>query len=465
MAPTRLILLLAPLFCWLYCCSPSLAQTPTGPQPYFNRWESNRSLDSGVRFANFEQTRHWAPMPSWSHPELSHSSAVNEVELLRPHPMPVTGSGEDPLFNFDPLAVALRPLRNVMENLYERDIRIRVSDVLIYQNISRSFNDQEQNSLYNRFDVSPTIRTWEIDGHGNGIFTTLFRVNNNILDTPSPGTAAGSFSPLDDVFGETSFLINRLEFQQQFFDKNLALTIGKANPNDMIASNQFAWDEDHQFISVTFDGGNYPAGYGGYFPMVALQAIPTDGLYVTGMVNSGICGPTEIFSPINDGLYLCAGEVGTVLEFGPEKLQGRYSLSLMNSNTGPETTGRNNRVSGNALVLMAQQQITKNSVVWSQYLLSAQSIGPAQQEWTMGLSIEQCFGRKNDGFGIAIGWSNPSDDYYAGWRENLQMEMYYRCQITHTWELSPDFQVFRPSDPEASGAAAFSFALRLLTTF
>ena len=465
MARPQIILLLASLFSWMLCSTPSMGQTPTGPRNFYNRWESNRTLDSGVRFANFEQTRHWAPMPSWSHPELSHTALESTDLLLNPHPLPVMGSGEDPLFKFDPLALALRPIRNLMEQLYEDNIRIAVSDVLIYQNVSRSFNNQAQNSLYNRFDVSPSIRTWELEGHGNGIFTALFRVNNNVLDTPSPGDASGSFSPLDDVFSDTSFLINRFEFQQQLFDKNLCLTIGKANPNDMIASNQFAWDEDHQFISVTFDGGNYPAGYGGYFPMVALQAIPTEGIYMTGMVNSGISAPTELFSSINDGLYLCAGEVGTVLEFGPEKLQGRYSVSLMNSNVGPETTGRDNRVSGNALVLIGQQQVMKNTVLWSQYLLSAESIGPAQQEWTMGLSIEQCFGRKNDGFGIAIGWSNPSDDYYAGWRENLQMEMYYRCQITHTWQLSPDFQIFRPSDPEASGAAAFSFALRLMTTF
>ncbi|MED5508260.1 MAG: carbohydrate porin, partial [Planctomycetota bacterium] len=120
---------------------------------------------------------------------------------------------------------------------------------------------------------------------------------------------------------------------------------------------------------------------------------------------------------------------------------------------------------GSALALVAQQQFGENTVLWSQYLYSAESIGPASREWTMGLSIAQCFGRKNDGFGIAIGWSAPSDEYYPGWRENLQLEAYYRCQVTHSWQLSPDFQVFRPSDPQASGSAVFSFALRLLTTF
>lgn len=450
--------------CWMSMGSPSHAQTPSGPENYFNRWESN-TPQSGIRLATFAQTAHWAPMPSWSHPELAHSPLDDPLTLMRPHPMPVTGSGEDPLLGFDPLELVFRPVRNVMDELYANDFRLGLSSVLVYQNISRSFGSQQETSFFSRFDVAPSFRAWDLEGHGNGIFTALLRANNNLLDTPSPGAASGSFSPLDDVFSGTSFLINRVEFQQQFFDKSLCLTVGKANPNDVIASNLFAWDEDSQFLSVTFDGGNYPAGYGGYFPMVALQAIPTNGFYVTGMANSAVNNPTQPFASMDQGLYFCAGEVGTVLEIGRDKLQGRYSVSLMNSNTGPDTTDRSTRVNGSALALVAQQQFGENTVLWSQYLYSAESIGPASREWTMGLSIEQCFGRKNDGFGIAIGWSAPSDEYYPGWRENLQLEAYYRCQVTHSWQLSPDFQVFRPSDPQASGSAVFSFALRLLTTF
>ncbi|MEC7352269.1 MAG: hypothetical protein VYD99_04015, partial [Planctomycetota bacterium] len=58
--------------CWMSMGSPSHAQTPSGPENYFNRWESN-TPQSGIRLATFAQTAHWAPMPSWSHPELAHS--------------------------------------------------------------------------------------------------------------------------------------------------------------------------------------------------------------------------------------------------------------------------------------------------------------------------------------------------------------------------------------------------------
>ena len=171
MAFDRLILLLSPLACWVCWYAPAVGQTPVGPEHFYNRWESHTTQSFGIRLGTFEQTRHWAPMPSWSHPQLAHENSGDELNLLRPHPMPVTGSGVDPLFKFDPLAIAMRPIRNITEKLYENNIRIAVTDVLVYQNVSRSFNNQAENSLYNRFDVSPSIRAWELDGHGNGIFT------------------------------------------------------------------------------------------------------------------------------------------------------------------------------------------------------------------------------------------------------------------------------------------------------
>ena len=378
--------------------------------------------------------------------------------------MPTDGTGADPLFP-DPLSWPLRPIRNGLDRLAMNNIKVSITDVLVYQAVSRTINNAAPNSIFNRFNVETNILAWDLPDHGNGIFTAQARVNNNVLNTATPGDAVGAFSPLDDLASNTSFLLNRLEFQQQFFDKHLNLTIGNANPNDVIASNLFAWDETHQFMSVTFDGGNYPVGYSGCMPLLALQAIPTDGIYVTGAVTSGIGANYQVFSTLDDGLYWCAGEVGTVLELGPEKLQGRYSISLMNSNTGLESYNRATRTSGNAMALVVQQEVVKDWVVWSQYLLSSENIGPAEQEFTIGLSIEECFGRKNDGFGIAFGWSKPSERYFSGWRENVQMEAYYRVQLTHSWQLTPDFQIVRPSDPEASGAAAFSFALRLLTTF
>lgn len=444
--------------------APAFSQAPNGPRHHVSPPESSTSSGSWIRFADFNQTRHWAAMPSWSQPEFAGGPDPDALSLLHPHPYPTDGTGKDPLFG-DPLSWPLRPIRNGIDRLAKMDIQLNIYDVLIYQNVSRTIDGAKRNSVFNRFNVEAHVRTWDLPDHGNGIFTIQVRANNNVLNTATPGDAAGTFSPLDDLASNTSFLLNRLEFQQQFFDKRVNLTIGNANPNDVIASNLFAWDETHQFMAVTFDGGNYPSGYSGYLPMVALQVTPVDGIYFSGALTSGIGANYQVFSTLNDGLYWCAGEVGTVVEIGPNKLQGRYSISFMNSNTGPDSYNRDTRTNGNAMAIVLQQEICENYVAWSQYLLSSKNIGPAEQEFTLGLSIENCFDRRNDGFGIAVGWSQPSERYYPGWRQNLQMETYYRLQLTHTWQLTPDFQIARPSNPQAEDAAVFSFALRLMTTF
>jgi hypothetical protein len=381
------------------------------------------------------------------------------------HPLPLSGSGQDPLLTMDWAEPVLRPIRNLMTRLYENDVRVDIYDVLVFQNVSRTFDGASPNSLYNRFNVTTSVRTWSLEGQGDGIFTAQIRANNNLLDTPTPGEASGSFSPLDIIANNTNFLVNRFEFQQEFLDKRVNLTIGKFNPNDLIASNLFAWDEVHQFMSGTFDGGNYPSAYGGYLPMVGLQIIPTDGVYVSGIINTGVSEPQELFPGLQDGLYFAAAETGVIIQYGPNKRQGRYSIALMNSNVGPETTGRDDRVNGNAIALIAQQEIAKDTAIWSQYLLSSENIGPASQEFTVGLSIENCFSRANDGFGAAIGWSQPSERYYEGWRQNLQFETYYRLQLTHTVQISPDLQIMRPADPQADSGAVFALGLRVLTSF
>ena len=380
-------------------------------------------------------------------------------------PLPVGASGKDPLLSADWGEPVLRPVRNLMVQLYQDDIRVDIYDALVFQGVTRTFGGAQSTSMYNRFNVQTSFRTWSLEGQGDGIFTAQVRANNNLLDSPTPSEATGSFSSLDAVANSSSFVFNRFEFQQEFLDKRVNLTIGKFNPNDMIASNLFAWDEVHQFISGTFDGGNYPSGYGGYLPMIGLQVIPVDGIYVSGIINTGVSKPKELFPGLGDGLYFAAAETGVIVQYGPKQRQGRYSIALMNSNVGPETTGRDDRVNGSAISFVAQQEIAENTALWSQYLLSSEDIGPASQEFTIGLSIENCFSRANDGFGAAIGWSQPSERYYSGWRENLQFETYYRLQLTHTLQISPDFQIVRPTDPAADSGAVFAFGLRIVTSF
>ena len=441
------------------------AQAPNTPRAHEPLKLSSPRDGAFLNLATLEQTRHWAPISTWANPVASHSNDARALNLFTPPSPESHGLGTDPILGA-PLAYPLAPIRNIMDMSYQSDIKIDIYDALVYQVVSRTIDDAPADSLFNRFDTSVHVRTWEIEDQGPGVLTCSIRANNNLLDTPTSSEAIGAFSSLDVIASDTPFLLRRLEFRQAFVDEQVSLTIGKGNPNDCIASNLFAWDETTQFMAATFDGGNYPVGYGGYMPIASLQVIPSDGFYVTGAVTSGLGTAYQVFSTLDDGLYWCAGETGVVVEAGEERLQGRYSISLMNSNTGNDTVDRATRTSGNAMALVAQQQVTHSAALWSQYLLCSDQIGPAEQELTFGLSIEDCFGRNDDGFGIAIGWSKPSSSAYPGWRERIQLETWYRLQLTETWQFSPDFQVLsRPSDPNAEDRPVCAFALRLLTTF
>ena len=446
--------------------APCQAQAPNSARAHHPFKLSPTENLNCIRLGNIAQTRHWAPMSSWTEPKFSHGENPDNWNLFEPHPRDPLGGDGDALLG-SPLAYPMAPIRNTLDRLYQREILVHIYDLLIFQNVSRTLEaDQNPNSLYNRFDVALHIKTWDIPDQGAGIFTADFRVNNNVLNSPPPGESVGAFSPLNDIDSNTSFLINRMELQQSFLDERVNLTIGKGNPNDTIASNLFAWDETSQFIAVTFDGGNYPVGYSGYMPLVSLQVIPVDGIYMTGVVTSGLGSKYQLFSTLGEGLYWCAAEVGAVIEVGEEKRQGRYSIALMNSNTGNDTVDYATRTSGNAMAIVFQQEIADSTALWSQYLLCSNEIGPAEQELTFGLSIENCFNRSNDGFGVGLGWTDPSSSAYPGWRQRFQLETYYRLQLTETWQLSPDFQFLsRPANPESEERPVYAFALRLLTEF
>jgi hypothetical protein len=454
------------MFLAILVTAPCWGQAPNTARAHHPFKLSPTENSSCLRLGNLSQTRHWAPMSSWTEPKFSHGEDPDTWNLFTPHLRDSDGSDGDALLG-SPLSYPMAPIRNTMDRLYKRNILVNIYDLLIFQNVSRTLKaDENPNSLYNRFDVSMHVKTWDIPDQGAGIFTASFRVNNNVLGTDPPGQSVGAISPLNDVDSNTSFLINRLEFEQTFMEERVVLTFGKGNPNDTIASNLFAWDETSQFIAVTFDGGNYPIGYGGYMPLVSLQVIPVDGIYMTGTVTSGIGSAYEVFSTVDDGLYWCAGEVGAVVEIGEEKRQGRYSIALMNSNTGNDTFEYATRNSGNAMSIVLQQEIAESTAIWSQYLLCSSEIGPAQQELTFGLSIVNCFDRSNDGFGIGIGWTDPSSTAFPGWRQRFQLETYYRLQLTESWQLSPDFQFLsRPADPQSEERPIYAFALRLLTEF
>ena len=62
-------------------------------------------------------------------------------------PLPVGASGKDPLLSADWGEPVLRPVRNLMVQLYRDDIRVDIYDALVFQGVTRTFGGAQSTSM------------------------------------------------------------------------------------------------------------------------------------------------------------------------------------------------------------------------------------------------------------------------------------------------------------------------------
>ena len=112
---------------------------------------------------------------------------------------------------------------------------------------------------------------------------------------------------------------------------------------------------------------------------------------------------------------------------------------------------------------MAQYFVEQDLGVFFQYCWGEREIvASSTSEGGLGVTIENAFGRKGDGYGLAVGWSTPVDEELS--TQGL-LETYYRLQVTGSLQVSLDAQVLMPtatneiSEPTVLGAirAVFRF--------
>ncbi len=387
------------------------------------------------------------------------------LALDAPQPLPIDEGRIDPLLSIDPFSPITSPLRNLELWLRERlSVRTDLYNCTVAQQASSSIAGQVRGAVSNRFNYRIDWKAWEIEGIGLGSITAQFRANNNwSAQNVNIGSAIGSsvvFVNSED--NSMNAFLTRLYAQQGFCDDRILVGAGKILPNDTTGVNFFADDETNQFLASCFDGGDaMPIGWNSYLPGAFAQFIPVDGFYVNTLLTSplGALNSGGGFGTVGDGFYLVGAEAGIVTALGADKdLIGRYSVFVCNTNAGNDTPSTNNKQSGNAMTLIAQQFLDRDMGVWLAYQLSDSNISPASQEITTGVSLENAFGRHGDGVGLGLAWTDSST---AGDRQQKTIETYYRLRLTGSLELTADLQLIDdPSNPQAKGGATWVFGLR-----
>lgn len=379
-----------------------------------------------------------------------------------PLPFPSGSEGVDPLLD-SPLQFLFDPVRLGQEALADAGLRLGIYELLVGQAVTNAAPGTRSTIGSSRFDLRLDALAWRPEGLGAGRVCLQFRQNNNMPGGATDlANSVGSVTTLDEPLSSISTKIVRAYLAQGFLDDRLTVTVGKVNPEDYIGLNVFASDETSQFLANIFDGNDVlPVAYQAGTTGMVVQALVMPWLYVNAQWVSAGNSTEPYFEETFGSGYFLAGEVGVILS--PLDRPGRISFAWCASNENSTTLADDTTTYGEGWVFVAQQFLSADVGIWFQAAGADASIAyTATQEFAVGLSMHDAFGRRGDGAGVAFGQSNP---VAPGERVQNTIEAYYRLQVTGELQVSLDVQALVPPAGSVGEDPVFAGAIRAKWTF
>lgn len=396
--------------------------------------------------------------------------APQSLELWAPQPYPVAGAEPMSLIGFDPFQVPLTPGRNV-ERWAQSQLALRMDlyDVVVYQAATYAQPGYGYTSGINRLNVRGDVKLWDFGGGAVGRFTAQYRYSIQFPNDVSEGTKAGTDVSLDSDWTGFENRIARFKYEQGILDNNVTFVVGKINPNDYLLNIEFASDETSQFLASIFDGTDVPAsGFEGFMLGTGLLVTPMPGMYLNAVATNPATSQSADLglNYLDSGLWWFGTEFGVITDFGDKSLPGNYAIGFNATNASYASTSSADAVDGSGFWLYGSQYLTTDLGVFAQIGYTDPSVAAYSQEATAGVSIENCFDRRNDGFGAAIGFSvAPQADLGT----QMTIETYYRLQLTASMQLTADIQVIdhpvQPLQGTSSDQTMVVFGIRALVRF
>ena len=369
----------------------------------------------------------------------------SEFAWMAPRPGPIANAGAVGLFQ-SPLQPIVDPVRNGLGALRDFGIRTDIYEAITFGAASDTLPGSRSTFGTGRFNARVDALLFRNPGEGIGRVTVQVRQNNFWPADEGDITAStGSSVYLNVLDGFFDTAIARLSYAQSLADDRVVVTAGKINAGDFSALNVFASDEVTQFMGLAFDGNDVlPYAFQSYTPGVAVQALPVEWLYLSGIVGSAD-GATDtiVRAELERGMF-AAAEASVLFEW--LGMPGRIGATWVGSNVGNAEIADASapEIWGNAWFACAQYFVAEDVGAWLQYAVAEEDVAAlTQSELALGLTVDGCFERRGDGFGVAAGFAKPVDPTVQG--DQFMMESYYRLQVTGLSQVSFDVQVLAPS--------------------
>jgi len=291
------------------------------------------------------------------------------------------------------------------------------------------------------------------------------------LDPTSIGSAVGNVN--GDAYQDLSIALIEYWYEQAFFDKTLAVRLGKLDITGgfehhgcavAFDCNQYANDETLQFLNAALVN-NPTIPFPDYGLAAAVIWSPVKWWYVSGGIADALADRRESgFNTAFEGKVFTVQETGVRLELPSPRgeMVGAYRFGLWYDSQEKPTADGDFDSDSVGFYLSFDQMVYRESAddeqglgVFFRYGLGNPDTSTIEDFWSVGCQYQGLIPTRDDdvlGFGVAQGtlerkwgFNKPQETIF---------ELYYGCWITPWLQIAPDFQyILNPGGTKASGDA------------
>ncbi|HVZ93743.1 MAG TPA: carbohydrate porin [Phycisphaerales bacterium] len=336
----------------------------------------------------------------------------------------------------------------------ETNLRLGVAHTMLFQQATGG--PGERTAAGGDLDL---FAKWTAIGAGTkdtGIlaFATEYRYQIGDLTPSALGGQIGTLIPTTNSFGERTFTVKELYWDQRLFEDRFRFVVGRLDPENLFGGHKLQ-SANLYFLNKAFSGNPAIAFPGSGLTAAALVR-PLPWMYIDGGINdaNGKTTSANFEGFFKNHEYLFFTEFGltpTIEGVGA----GRYRVALWQIDSREEAGVG----SDGGITVSLDQDIGSAWTVFARYAHSDGDATGITNTVQGGFGLKDVLGKDNM-FGLAAGWAEP---LAAGQRDEKVVEAFQRFQITETAQLTFSVQaIVDPSRaPGDDVVGVFSVRLRI----
>lgn len=243
-----------------------------------------------------------------------------------------------------------------------------------------------------------------------------------------------------------------LWWEQAYHKSGFTYRTGQLYATSLWGNNRYTADDREGFMNsvlssnVGLPWSDRPRGLG----VMVKQAF--SGGYVSAGIQDAKGKQDQIdLDSFFDATYLYTVELGWQPRVNTST-EGRYKLALGYMDSGDDHKGKKGQEAGWGVALSLQRDVTEGIGLFAQIRHSfgdriAQDIRTSANA---GIVFNKPWGWPNDALGVGLLYARPDD---KNLRDEYGLEIFWRLQMTHRFDLAPDIQIISPRGRGKNGTS------------